>query len=372
VYALISRRLSADSAYSVPSASLEEKLLSDIKGEMLERHNNFTLLRLILASLVIVTHAAELTDGNDSREIFHLLGGQIGAGQFAVEAFFVVSGYLILQSWSRQPRLGAYLVRRILRIVPGFVVAYLISALIVGRLGGGPSYFAELLKPGGVGELVRGMLVLGYPNTPPVFAGFPNPTTNGALYTISYEFRCYLLIPVIAVLGVYKRRLTFMAAWLAIVFGTGLYSVVYRSDEVLVFFRFLPFFLAGGCAYLYREKLSWRRAMGGVSILATILSMSSSAAETFVLPIAGSYAILWLAFSEWSPLRFLSPSSDISYGVYLYGWPAQKLLLWYFPAMPLTGQILGTLGVSLFLGWASWNLIEKRCLRWKPAHRAGS
>jgi peptidoglycan/LPS O-acetylase OafA/YrhL len=100
-------------------------------------------------------------------------------------------------------------------------------------------------------------------------------------------------------------------------------------------------------------------------MVAAILSMGSLAASRLVLPIAGSYAILWLALSEWSPLRHFSPTSDISYGVYLYGWPTQKLLLWYFPWLPLGLQMLATLGVSMLLGWASWRLIEKRCLALK-------
>ena len=68
-----------------------------------ERRNHFTVLRLFLASLVIVGHAAELTDGNTSRELFHRMGARLTAGDFAVDAFFVISGYLILQSWSQQP-----------------------------------------------------------------------------------------------------------------------------------------------------------------------------------------------------------------------------------------------------------------------------
>jgi peptidoglycan/LPS O-acetylase OafA/YrhL len=88
-----------------------------------------------------------------------------------------------------------------------------------------------------------------------------------------------------------------------------------------------------------------------------------------VLPVAGSYAVLWLALSPWSPLRFFSPRDDVSYGVYLYGWPAQKLLLWFLPAAPLAGQAAATLGASLLLGWASWNLIEKRCLAWTAQRR---
>jgi peptidoglycan/LPS O-acetylase OafA/YrhL len=331
-----------------------------------EPSNSFTLLRLLLASMVIVAHAAELSDGNRSREIFHRLGAQISAGDFAVEAFFVVSGCLILESWSRQPKFSAYLMKRILRIVPAFLAAYLISVFLVGWLGGGPAYFAELFRPSGLLQLLPGLVLLTYPHTPPVFAGFPYPMVNGALWTITYEFRCYLLIPVLAALGLYSRRLLFATGWLAVVLGAGWYSATHLQDAMSPgLLHFAPFFLAGNCAYLYRDRIRWNRTLGGVSMVAAVLSMGSLAASMFVLPIAGSYAILWLALSKWSPLCHFSPTSDISYGVYLYGWPTQKLLLWYFPSLPLGLQMLATLGISMLLGWASWNLIEKRCLAFK-------
>jgi peptidoglycan/LPS O-acetylase OafA/YrhL len=332
------------------------------------RINHFTFLRLILASLVIVGHAAELSDGNTSRELFHRLGARLTAGDFAVDAFFVISGYLILQSWSQQPRLRVFLMKRILRIVPAFLVAYLISVLIVGRIGGGASYFAELSTPEGIFQLFRGMAVMTYPHLPPVFPGFPYPSSNGSIWTITYEFRCYLLIPLLASLGLCARRLTLVAAWLAITLGAGWHSATHPGDTMpLGLARFLPYFLAGSCAYLYRDKIGWGRTRGGVSMLAAALSVGSPAAITVVLPMAGSYAVLWLALSEWSPLGFFSPRDDLSYGVYLYGWPVQKLLLWYLAAAPLACQAVGTLSASLLLGWASWNLIEKRCLAWKAS-----
>ena len=353
----------------MPSVLLKEKPQEEqprILAKRAEPANSFTLMRLTLASLVIVAHASELTDGNRSREIFHVLGSQMAAGEFAVEAFFVVSGYLILQSWSRQPKFSAYLMKRILRIVPAFVAAYLVSVFLVGCLGGSPTYFAELFRSSSLLELVRGLALLTYPGTPQVFAGSPHPMVNGALWTITYEFRCYLLIPVLAALGLYSRRLLFAIAWLAVVVGAGLYSVAHLRDAMsLGLLRFVPFFLAGNCAYLYRDRIPWNRLLGGVSILAATVSMSSLASTRFVLPIAGSYAILWLALSASSPLRFFSPSSDISYGVYLYGWPTQKLLLWYFPSLPLGLQMLLTLSVSMILGWASWTILEKRCLALK-------
>lgn len=333
-----------------------------------EQHNSFTLLRLLLATLVILAHGAELTDGNRSREIFHLLGGKMTAGEFAVEAFFVVSGYLILQSWSRQPQLGAFLLKRILRIVPAFVATYFICVFLVGRLGGGPSYFTTLFQSqGGILGLLPQLAILSYPVTPPVFAGSHYPMVNGALWTITYEFRCYLLIPLLALLGLYWKRTIFLVSWIAVVLFAAIYSVAHLPDAMSQALPgFVPFFLAGNCAYLYRDRLGWNRVSGAVTILTAVLSIGSLAATRFVLPIAGSYAILWLALSPWSPLRHFSLSSDISYGVYLYGWPTQKLLLWYFPTLPLVAQIVLTLSASLGLGWISWHAIEKRCLAWKP------
>jgi len=350
----------------VQSDLQQKKPGTGLRQEAGEPGNSFTLLRLLLASMVIVAHAAELSDGNRSREIFHILGGQISAGDFAVEAFFVVSGYLILESWSRQPKFSAYLMKRILRIVPAFLAAYLISVFLVGWLGGGPTYFAQLLRPSGLLQLLPGLVLLTFPHTPPVFAGFPYPVVNGSLWTITYEFRFYLLIPVLAALGFYSRRLLFAMGWLAVVLGDGVYSAAHLGDATSAgLLHFAPFFLAGNCACLYRDRIRWDRTLGAASMVAAILSVGSLAASRFVLPIAGSYAILWLALSEWSPLRHFSPTSDISYGVYLYGWPTQKLLLWYFPWLPLGLQMLATLGVSMLLGWASWRLIEKRCLALK-------
>jgi peptidoglycan/LPS O-acetylase OafA/YrhL len=352
----------------VPSTLQQESPGIAVQKQAPEPLNNFTVLRLILASLVIVAHAASLSDGNTHREIFHLLGSQLTAGEFAVESFFVVSGYLILQSWSSRPRLGAFLMKRILRIFPGFIAAYLISALLVGWLGGGANYFSELLTPDRISESLIRLVALIYPDTPPVFVGSHEPMVNGAMWSITYEFRCYLLIPVLAALGLYSRRLVLAIAWVVLVLGTGISGAAHlRHPLALGILRFVPFFLAGSCAYLYRDRIRWNRALGAVSMAASVISMSSLVASRFVLPIAGSYAILWLAFSEWSPLRHFSLANDISYGVYLYGWPAQKLLLWYFPSLPLGVQIFLTLGASMALGWMSWTAIEKPFLSWKRA-----
>ena len=97
-------------------------------------NNNFHLLRFVFASLVIISHAHEIKDGDRSNEILTTIFGSISFGELAVDCFFVISGYLITKSWLENPRFSAFLSSRILRIFPAFIVASLLCALILGPL----------------------------------------------------------------------------------------------------------------------------------------------------------------------------------------------------------------------------------------------
>src|SRR5271170_1260907 len=102
------------------------------------RNHQFDLLRIIFATLVLLSHAPEITDGNAARELLHrLTRGPITFGLLGVDGFFVLSGYLIVQSWLGDPEFLNFLRKRILRIVPGYLVAVVLSTLAVGLLAPG-------------------------------------------------------------------------------------------------------------------------------------------------------------------------------------------------------------------------------------------
>src|SRR3569833_2262835 len=98
------------------------------------RSNNLDIMRLMLAAGVLLSHSYELIDGNRSREPLTRIFRTISLGEFVVDAFFVLSGFVIAMSWDRQPNVRRFMVNRILRIYPGFVVAYLFSVLIAGSI----------------------------------------------------------------------------------------------------------------------------------------------------------------------------------------------------------------------------------------------
>src|SRR5271170_6363236 len=105
-------------------------------------------------------------------------------GTVGVDGVFLLSGYLIVQSWLGDPALLNYLRKRVLRIVPGYLVAVAVSTLAVGLLAPGVSNFFRNLDI----HFFTSVVLLSSPTTPPVFPGLPYAMLNGALYTIAYEF----------------------------------------------------------------------------------------------------------------------------------------------------------------------------------------
>jgi peptidoglycan/LPS O-acetylase OafA/YrhL len=112
-------------------------------------------------------------------------------GEIAVDGFFLISGYLITQSFVRRDSTMAYLISRVLRIVPGYLISFLLCVLLIAPFAGGRAVLSlDELALGGLAALVRQMLTLSPPEIPGVFTGLFYPMLNGAMWTIAYEFRC--------------------------------------------------------------------------------------------------------------------------------------------------------------------------------------
>jgi peptidoglycan/LPS O-acetylase OafA/YrhL len=339
-----------------------ENFLIGIVMKAMGRQNNFNLLRLILASLVILSHSASLIDGDGRRDLIVRMYHRYAFGELAVDGFFLLSGYLIMQSWDTQPYAWQFLKKRVLRIYPGFIVVSLICAFVVGPLGAIPSeYFAAF----DAAELLRGIVFLQKPVVPDVFSGQPYPSVNGSLWTISREFTCYMLILVFGVSGALRVRHLWAAlsvVVLASVLAPNLIHVPWIDPRDL---RVSSFFLSGGCFYIYREYIRFDGRLAAICTALICVCMFSWRAADLALPTIGGYALLYAGTKHSALLSNFNRLPDVSYGVYLYGWPIQKTLLWHFP---ITSPWLLTalaLTVALVLGMASWFAVEKPALRLK-------
>jgi peptidoglycan/LPS O-acetylase OafA/YrhL len=337
--------------------------------------NNVGLIRLVLASLVIIGHAPEMTDGNRHREPLTVLLGSLSLGELAVSGFFLLSGYLIAQSMMKTKSASYYLERRVFRIYPAFVVSYLLCVFMLGSIAGAhpwdflPKTFARLL-------LLQDPMY--YPGQ---FKGLHYPALNGSMWTIAYEFRCYLLV---AILGTYRllanKRIVLGLTGICIffsvciTFGTlgttldapttgvhGLYWLIGAPSETI---RLTAIFLVGVSFYICREALlpllDVRTALFGTVIVVCLMYRNQHLA-TAAVAIFGSLPLFWLAFTaHLGVLQRINDKWDISYGTYLYGWPVAILILWLRPS--ISPWILATIAlpVALLLGACSWWGVEKK------------
>jgi peptidoglycan/LPS O-acetylase OafA/YrhL len=111
---------------------------------------------------------------------------------------------------------------------------------------------------------------------------------------------------------------------------------------------------------------------GLFNFVSTDLHLPSFALAKLLLPTAGAYLVFWIA--SWpagdSALARFVQRNDLSYGVYLFGWPMQQLCaaLLHIRSPYLLFPFAAPCAYACAL--ASWYLIERPCLRLKPGARA--
>lgn len=331
------------------------------------RENNFGFLRLLFATLVILSHSPALVDGNSSRELLVRVFGTMSLGEVAVDGFFLISGYLILQSMANSKSSLEYLIKRILRIYPGYLVAFALSLCIGSLCGGAGIRPVQWIFDFGQALLLR------TPTLDGAFRGNPSSFVNGSMWTVGHEFGCYLLVIILAELGALRaRRIFFPLAFLFLLGDVFQWGARLLPGQVLAFgpgrfsVRFIFIFLVGGIFYLFRDKIAYRGRWAAVAAAALVPLMFSSRLAEPACAIFGGYILFWFAFQIKSRrLSRIGGKIDLSYGVYLYAWPIQSFLIWH--DRQISPWLLFAVSALLagLCAYLSWTIVESPCLKLK-------
>jgi peptidoglycan/LPS O-acetylase OafA/YrhL len=316
--------------------------------------------------MVVLSHAPELVDGNRSRELLTRLFGTMSFGEMGVDGFFLISGYLITKSYLTSEGVLNYLTKRVARIYPAFLVATVVSIFLFAPLTGSP--LATLGIRDWVHTLKYALLL--QPPPVPAFAGTHYPVLNGAMWTIAYEFRCYLLVAALGLLGILQRRsLVLIATMLALLFVAAKPPIAF--DPSNVFFgnitqtiRMTAAFLVGAVFYLYRDEIVYRASYAACAAVALLACLFVPGVAEPAFCLFGGYAIFWLALvAPPSPLSRFTTEHDISYGLYLYTWPIQNTLVYFFADISPWSMFAISLTLAALCGYASWTFVERGILR---------
>ena len=176
-------------------------------------------MRLFAALMVIYSHSFALY----GKKIPAPLAGQ-SYGSLAVYIFFTISGFLICKSWSNDPNLKRYLIRRGLRIFPGLISAVIFTALVVGSLATTLPILAYITNNLTWKYIENNILMISSQHElPGVFENNPFANAaNASLWTLRYEILMYLLLSIIGFIANEKKLkwlclivlLFFSASWI--------------------------------------------------------------------------------------------------------------------------------------------------------------
>lgn len=341
------------------------------------KHDNaFDALRLFAALLVIFGHAFRLT--GEAGPAF--AGANVATT--GVKIFFVVSGYLVAQSWLRDPHPGRFLRRRLLRIMPGLAAVVMLTAFVLGPMITNlpaSAYFADQRT-----WLYFANFVF-YPadELPGVFTANIAPNeVNGSLWSLAPELSMYLLLPVVAVVsltltGAY--RLFMLAAVLVtlvtllVLPAPELRQWLIYGTRVWAWFSVAPFFLIGACFAFCGWDRFLNRWIASALLLLLLLAPTPPLLTELLLIVSLPYIVLAFGMAPTPLGGALTRRGDFSYGLYLYAFPIQQALV---ATVGTPGGALGNFAITAMLAGGcaalSWHMIEKPALRAKPARAASS
>ena len=318
--------------------------------------NHFHLIRLIAAWLVIYSHAWAITGAPGTDHLGQLTGHT--AGGFAVDVFFTISGFLIAASYERN-RWQDFLLARALRIFPALIVCVALATCVLGPwLSISPDYWRDAktwhYAWGGV-TLIDLQFWL-----PGVFDALPRTAVNGSLWTLPIEVRLYLALFFAGLIGM-LHRWRYLAGW-ALAIGAACAFAWKRAPlpeyaENLIWVT--AFFITGTLCWVWRERirLSLRVLLALIAACAFARGSIAFIPCYFATVAYGTFVLAFLPGRPW--IRH----NDLSYGIYLYGWPMQQLALMAGATTILSNIVAGT-ALALCCAALSWFAIERPALAW--------
>jgi peptidoglycan/LPS O-acetylase OafA/YrhL len=325
--------------------------------------NNFDIIRHLAALIVIYQHC-------------YFLNPSWYCRAFGVPVFFFLSGLLVSQSFEASSSAKNFVWKRFLRIYPAAIVVILICALVMGPL---ITAFTpdDYFKSGILWKYISSIALLRvYFDLPGVFQHSPLDTSvNISLWTLPLEIKMYLFTLVWGLIKLKNKNAVLAIITLILIFiGLNFSDPIDTfSQQQLHFTNFkVSAYTSLGCLYLtgtlcywYRHRIVvrpyWLFVGAFLFLLFARFTFYGYLFDICIVMITLGFSVL-----DFKWLRKITQKTDLSYGLYIYGFPVEQLFINYvYPYV--NGFVLFVLIVSttFFLAFLSWNIIEKRPLQFK-------
>lgn len=330
------------------------------------RENSFDLIRHFAAFLVLFSHHYPLS-GLQEPTISHW----DTLGFVAVAIFFSISGFFMPQSYAGSEGFVGFMAKRCRRIFPGLVMCALFMVYVVGAIFTTDYLFHYFFSIGQLKTVVMFSMFSGRA-IPGVFSDFVvKDAINGSLWTLPVEFFCYIIIGFVFSLR-FSWKSVACLLWVACI-GTATVKVLWSDFSFygipmsyLALFG-IPFFVG---ALLSMTRQSWERVKWPLVVVALlILWLFRGRPEIQVLGTA-SIAVITVVLGTSFKDRIIKGRFDISYGVYIYAFPVQQIVINRVVGNFWLGMLLSSV-VTIVFGYLSYKYVELPFLHKKRIAQCG-
>ncbi|MBF4457404.1 acyltransferase family protein [Pseudoclavibacter sp. VKM Ac-2867] len=287
-------------------------------------------------------------------------------GQFGVQLFFLISGFVILMTADRAKRASDFAISRFTRLYPAYWIAVVIS-IAVGALANVPGTQLTPLEMLLNFTMIQRLLLV--------------PDVNGAFWTLAVEMQFYIIVFLVLLLT--KCRLTdvllrwLVAAWLAIAVASAVTAALFapgvditaapvlvRAMVNVTLAEYGPLFCLGMLLFMARrnQRFEWLTIPAFLAVVVSAYLLHSSSYAAIVAGIGVFFTFVALRTStpplRLRPLLWLGKISYSLYIVHVVVGYATIDLLW-----PLIGRDLATLAataVAVVLAWGLHAVAESR------------
>ncbi|HQS96783.1 MAG: hypothetical protein B7X90_07080 [Novosphingobium sp. 17-62-19] len=296
------------------------------------RGPGFDTVRILAASCVVFHHSLAIKyDIVAVDHINHFSHGYTNLGFLSVCVFFALSGFLVTPGLIKTGDIVGYLSRRLMRIMPLLLVVVAFTALVVGPLTSSlpiDVYYSDEATWRYFRNLTT-WLSLQLPGVADYDGG---DTINGPMWTLHYEWICYLLLALLQFFAIVRKRQLFLTIWLVSVAVSAFVFFVDGPSEarLLRLFELTSYFGAGALIFLYRDRLPWSWGIMALT-LALLIGALTVNLGVILAPALVAYLVVGMGMAQFPWARLLS-KGDVSYGIYLTHSVVFVLIMHFMPA----------------------------------------
>lgn len=318
--------------------------------------NNLDLIRLLASISVIIYHSFAFNPQWGIIDPIKNTFGYVTTGGLAVKIFFFISGILVTNSLITRNSAYHFIVSRLFRIFPGLLFVLFVSSFFIGPILS-TIPLRDYLLSGDVYSYFLNNIILDTRYFLPGVLEGNKYGVNGSLWTIRYEVIAYIVLLFSFLIGFNKNKLISSLICVLIIIEpvTPFKGYLFASSEYNAIYLLAPCFALGSLIAINKERYK-STVLVPISLFFFQFLISDEALKALL--ICFSLCLFSFHIASLDFTKKIKLNSDISYGVYLWGFPLQQIYSQYFDFSFIVNITL-SLVTTMIIALISWRLIEK-------------